>query len=110
MPISDPASGGAFVLSAADAVAHLAAIVESSEDAIVSKSLDGVILSWNAGAEKLYGYSAEEAIGRPMTLVLPAGRETEEAGILEQIRRGERVKHFETLRRKKSGETVEVSI
>jgi two-component system cell cycle sensor histidine kinase/response regulator CckA len=89
---------------------HLAAIVESSEDAIVSKTLEGVILTWNAGAERLYGYSAGEAIGRHMTMLLPEDRPDEEAEILSRISRGERVDHFETVRRAKNGDLIDVSL
>ena len=78
--------------------AHLAAIVESSDDAIVSKTLQSVILSWNKGAERLFGYSAHEAIGQPITMLLPPERRDEEAQFLERIIRGERIEHFETVR------------
>jgi two-component system cell cycle sensor histidine kinase/response regulator CckA len=91
-------------------MAHLAALVESSEDAIISKTLEGVILTWNTGAERVYGYPAAEAVGRPMALLLPEDRASEETEILERIRRGERVEHFETVRRAKSGELIEVSL
>ncbi|HWC95331.1 MAG TPA: PAS domain S-box protein [Candidatus Sulfopaludibacter sp.] len=97
-------------LTAEEAVAHLAAIVESSDDAIISKTLEGVILSWNSGAERIYGYPADEIIGRQMTLLLPPNRPNEEALILEQIRRGERVDHFETVRRTRQGDLITVSI
>ena len=89
---------------------HLAAVVESSEDAIISKTLDGTILTWNTGAETIYGYPAAETIGRPMTLLLPANRADEETEILQRIGRGERVEHFETVRRTKSGSLIEVSL
>jgi PAS domain S-box-containing protein len=92
------------------ASSHLAAIVESSEDAIVSKNLDGIILTWNAGAERIYGYTAAEAIGRPMTMLLPPDRPTEEADILARLRRGERVSHFETTRVRKDGALINVSL
>ena len=93
------------------AALHLAAIVESSEDAIVSKSLDGIVLTWNQGAEKLFGYSAEEAIGQPITrLVIPRDRLSEEPEILQRIRRGERVEHFETVRRRKDGGLIDISL
>lgn len=92
------------------AAQRLAAIVESSEDAIVAKDLNGVITSWNHGAERLFGYSAEEAIGQPITLVIPADRLEEEPQILGRIRRGERVEHFETIRRRKDGSLVEISL
>jgi PAS domain S-box-containing protein len=90
--------------------ALLAAVVESSDDAIVSKTLDGTILSWNAGAERLFGYAAREAVGRSITLIIPQDRLQEETSILERLRRGERVDHFETVRRTKDGRAVEVSI
>jgi two-component system cell cycle sensor histidine kinase/response regulator CckA len=89
---------------------QLAAIVESADDAIISKTLDGTILTWNAGAERIYGYTAAEIIGRPMTLLLPADRPDEETEILERIRKGERVEHFETVRKTKTGERIEVSL
>jgi PAS domain S-box-containing protein/diguanylate cyclase (GGDEF)-like protein len=90
--------------------ARMAAIVESSDDAIVGKTLEGIITSWNGGACRLFGYESEEAIGQPITLILPPDRLEEEARILEQLRRGERVRHFETVRRRKDGSRVEVSL
>lgn len=89
---------------------RLAAIVESSDDAIVMKDLDGVIATWNIGAERLFGYTAAEAIGRPITMVIPADRQHEEPEILARIRRGERIDHYETVRRRKDGSLVEVSL
>ena len=89
---------------------HLAAIVEYSEDAIVSKTLDGVITSWNRGAKRLFGYSAEEVIGKPITVLIPQERLGEEVEILEQIRRGQPVEHYETIRRRKDGSEVPVSL
>ena len=88
----------------------VAAIVESSDDAIVSKNLDGVITSWNKGAERIFGYSAEEAIGQPITIVIPHDRQDEERTILTRIRRGERIDHFETIRQRKNGSLVVVSL
>ncbi|HYL14774.1 MAG TPA: PAS domain S-box protein [Terriglobales bacterium] len=88
----------------------LAAIVDSSDDAIVSKNLDGVITSWNKGAQCLFGYSAEEAIGRNITLVIPSDRRREEEDLLERLRRGERIDHFETVRVRKDGTTVDISL
>jgi PAS domain-containing protein len=73
--------------------ARLAAIVESSDDAIISKTLEGVITSWNEGAQRIYGYSAEEAIGRPISMLVPPEHPDEVPGILEKIRRGEKVEH-----------------
>jgi PAS domain S-box-containing protein len=88
----------------------LASIVESSDDAIVSKNLDGVITSWNRGAERIFGYSAEEAIGQPITIVIPQDRHDEERAILTRIRRGERIDHFETVRQRKHGSLIVVSL
>jgi PAS domain S-box-containing protein len=87
-----------------------AAIVENSDDAIISKDLDGRILSWNPGAERLYGYTAAEAVGQPVTMLIPDDRPDEEPRILKQIRRGERVDHYETVRRRKDGMLVNVSL
>jgi PAS domain S-box-containing protein len=88
----------------------LASIVEFSDDAIVSKNLDGIITSWNKGAERVFGYTAEEAIGQPITIVIPADRHDEECDILARIRRGERIEHFETVRRRKHGTYITVSL
>ena len=89
---------------------HFAAIVENSDDAIISKDLEGTILSWNPGAERLYGYTAAEAIGQPMTMLIPGDRPDEEPHILEQIRRGEPVDHYETVRVRKDGALIHVSL
>ena len=89
---------------------RLAAIAESSEDAIIGKDLDGIVTDWNKGAERLYGYSADEVIGKPISLLLPPDRADESAEIMEKIKRGERVNHFETERQKKDGIRVEVSL
>ena len=88
----------------------LAAIIESSDDAIVSKDLSGNVTSWNRGAERIFGFTAEEIVGRSVTILIPDGREHEEAGILERIRRGERIEHFETVRRRKDGTLIDVSL
>ena len=94
-----------------DTTALLAAIVESSDDAIISKTLDGVITSWNAGAERIFGYTPEEAIGQPITKILiPDDRLAEEEDILARLRRGERVDHFATVRKTKSGRLIDVSV
>lgn len=90
--------------------AHLAAIVASSDDAIVSKSLDGKIRSWNAGASRLLGYEAEEMIGQPITKIIPPELLQEEHDILARLRRGQRIEHFETVRISKSGERVDLSL
>jgi PAS domain S-box-containing protein len=88
----------------------LAAIVESSDDAIVSKNLDGIIINWNTGAQRVFGYTAAEAVGQPITIVIPADRESEEREILTRIRRGERIDHFETIRQRKDGTLIVVSL
>lgn len=92
------------------AALRLAAIVESSDDAIVSKDLNGVILSWNEAAERLFGYRAEEVIGQPVTVLIPERSQDEEPEILRRIRRGERIEHYETIRRRKDGSLVDISL
>jgi PAS domain S-box-containing protein len=88
----------------------LASIIQSSDDAIVSKNLDGIITSWNKGAERVFGYTAEEAIGQPIIMVIPHDRWDEERTILTRIRRGERIDHFETVRQGKHGSKIVVSL
>jgi PAS domain S-box-containing protein len=102
----DITAGAEFQL----ARARLAAIVESSDDAIISKNLQGVVQTWNRGAERVYGYSAVEMVGRPMSILLPPDRPDEETTILERLRKGERVDHFETARMRKDGTRIEVSL
>ena len=89
---------------------RLAAIIETSEDAVISKNLDGIIMSWNSGAERMFGYTAAEAIGRPVTMLIPPERIDEEPGILARIRRGERIEHYDTVRRHKDGSTFDISL
>jgi len=93
-----------------EAKAHLAAIVESSDDAIISKDLNGIITSWNRAAERLFGYTAQEAIGQPITMLMQPERFNEEPGILERIRRGESIEHYETVRRRKDGTLLQISL
>ncbi|HXY03109.1 MAG TPA: ATP-binding protein, partial [Terriglobales bacterium] len=88
----------------------LAAIVASSDDAIVSKNLEGIITSWNKGAERIFGYSVEEAVGQHITLIIPEDRRDEENEILARLRRGERIDHFDTVRRRKDGTLLDVSL
>ena len=95
---------------AEQARAHLAAIVESSEDAIISKSLDGIVTSWNKAAERILEYRAEEMIGRSITTIIPPDLLSDEPIILGKIRRGEQIKHFETVRMNKSGQRLDVSL
>lgn len=90
--------------------ARLAAIVDSSDDAIVSKTLEGVITSWNRAAERLFGYSAAEAIGQNIFLIIPADRRSEEEDVLARLRRGEKIDHFETVRRTKDGRHIPISL
>jgi PAS domain S-box-containing protein len=90
--------------------AKLAAIVESSDDAIISKDLNGIITTWNTGAERIFGYAAREVIGQSVTILVPPDRVDELRGILERIRRGERIDHFETVRRRKDGTLLDVSL
>ena len=92
------------------AAERLAAIVESSDDAILSKDLNGIITSWNKGAERLFGYTEEETLGKPVTILMPPERQNEEPVILARIRRGERVDHYETVRQRKDGSLIDISL
>ena len=89
---------------------QFSAIVESSDDAIVSKDLNGVVRTWNPGAERLFGYTAEEIIGKPITTLIPPDRRGEEVRILERLRNGERIDHYETVGQRKDGSLVEISL
>jgi len=89
---------------------HLSAIVDSSDDAIVSKDLNGIVLSWNTAAERMFGFTADEMIGRSIRLIIPPDRQAEEDDVLAHIRRGERVEHYETVRQRKDGTTLSVSL
>ena len=88
----------------------LASIVESSQDAIISKTINGIITSWNGGAEQLFGYRAEEVIGRPITILIPEDRLDEEPAIIAKLRAGKKVDHFDTTRRRKDGSLVDISL
>jgi PAS domain S-box-containing protein len=89
---------------------RLAAVVESSDDAIISKTLEGIIMTWNKGAERLFGYTAAEAVGKPITILIPPDRLSEETVILSRLRRGERIEHYETIRMRKDGVHLDVSL
>lgn len=89
---------------------RLAAIIASSDDAILSKDLNGIIQTWNPAAERMFGYTADEVIGRPITIIIPEERLNEETTVLEKIRNGESVEHFETVRRRKDGTLLDISI
>jgi PAS domain S-box-containing protein len=95
---------------AAEVQGRLAAVIESSDDAIISKTLAGIITSWNPSAERLFGYSSSEAVGKPMRMLLPPESANEERDILDRIGRGERVEHFETVRVRKDGRQIDVSV
>ena len=96
--------------SVEEAAQRLASIVESSDDAIVSKDLSGIIKTWNTAAERLFGYLAEEVVGKSITILIPPDRENEEPAILERLARGERIDHYETVRRRKDGTLIDVSL
>ena len=91
-------------------MAYLASIVESCQDAIVGKTLDGIVVSWNSGAEALYGYSAAEMVGREVSILVPSDRMNDRTELYERVKRGERVERFETVRVRKNGTPVEVSL
>ncbi len=95
---------------AEEAMYRLAAIVESSDDAIIGKNLQGIITNWNKGAERIFGYLAEEIIGQSIKVLIPPEYQSEEDMILERLRRGERIDHYETVRQRKNGELIDVSL
>src|ERR1044071_1455816 len=95
---------------AEQAQALLAAIIASSDDAIISKDLNGIVRSWNQSAERIFGYTSEEMIGKSITVLFPPDRLDEEPKILDQLRRGQRVDHFETVRTRKDGRQLDVSV
>jgi PAS domain S-box-containing protein len=100
----------ALRMQADKAIGLLAAIIDSSEDAIISKTLQGVITSWNGAAERLFGYTAKEAVGQPISMIIPLDRRDEETTILARLSRGERIEHFDTVRVRKDGTKLEISL
>jgi PAS domain S-box-containing protein len=88
----------------------LSSIIESANDAVISKTLEGIITSWNKGAERIFGYTAEEAVGKPVTMLIPADHPNEEPSILARLRAGERIEHYETVRVRKDGTFVDISL
>jgi PAS domain S-box-containing protein len=93
-----------------DRLLWLASVVENSDDAIITKNIDGIVKSWNKAAERVFDYTAEEAIGQPITILIPPERKDEEPAILERIRRGERIDHYETIRQRKDGSLIDISL
>lgn len=93
-----------------DAAAYLAAIIDSSDDAIISKNLNGIIQTWNKSAERIFGYTASEAVGQSILLLIPPDRHEEEDTILARLKRGERIEHYETVRRCKDGRELDISL
>src|SRR5687767_11661 len=93
-----------------ETAARLAAIVDSSDDAIISKTLDGIITSWNRGAESIFGYTAAEAVGQSIYLIIPPDRRSEEEEVLRRIRSGNKVDHFDTVRLSKNGRALNISL
>ena len=93
-----------------EAAAYLAAIVDSSADAIISKNLSGIIQTWNKSAERIFGYTAEEAIGQPVLLIIPPDLHAEEAMILARVRDGQRIEQYETVRRRKDGQLITIAL
>jgi PAS domain S-box-containing protein len=92
------------------ALGQLASLVETSEDAIITKDLNGIVTSWNKGAERIFGYEAHEMIGKPISLLIPPDRPDEEPSILARLRKGQRIEHYETVRRRKTGELIDISL
>src|ERR1041384_5921356 len=88
----------------------LTALIESADDAIISKTLEGIITSWNAGAQRIFGYTADEVIGKSVTILIPEDHLDEEPTILARLRAGERIEHYETIRMRKDGQLIDISL
>ena len=115
VPLNDAGRRGvsgasALAIAPYDPKELLASIVESSQDAIISKTINGIITSWNRGAEQLFGYGAEEVVGKPITILIPEDRLDEEPAILAKLRAGQKVDHFDTIRRRKDGSLLDISL
>jgi PAS domain S-box-containing protein len=108
--VFDEATGARDLTRAEEIRLRYAAIVEGSDDAIIAKTLDGVISAWNAAAERMFGYTEHEAIGQPITMIIPSDLHKEESDILGRLRAGERIDHYETVRVTKAGEPIDVSL
>src|SRR5215470_6649917 len=107
---TDPVRALSGASDSAPALTRLAAIVESSDDAIVTKTLEGVVTSWNPGAERIFAYTAAEMIGRPITTIIPANLVDEESEFLRRLARGEHIDHYEPTRLRKDGHAIDVSV
>lgn len=108
--VQNDSSSGMSEMQMMEKLLHWAAIVESSDDAIISKSIDGHITSWNRGAEKLYGYTADEIIGKSVSVLMPPEKVSDFPAIMKQLRRGKKIDHYETKRKTKNGKVIDVSI
>jgi PAS domain S-box-containing protein len=109
-PLLERAQIEASLRKSEEALSRIAAVVESSDDAIISKSLDGIIMSWNNGAERIFGYTAEEIIGKSILVLIPPELQNEEPRIIERLKRGERIEHYETVRVAKDGRLIDISL
>ncbi|MDQ3917594.1 MAG: PAS domain S-box protein [Acidobacteriota bacterium] len=110
-PDDEAARGATALLQSPDVAPYwLSAIIESADDAIISKTLEGVIASWNKGAERIFGYTADEAVGKPITILIPKERQREEPVVLARLRAGERIEHYETQRVRKDGTRIDISL
>ncbi len=98
------------ITASQDALRYLAAVIESSDDAIITKDLNGIITTWNGSAQRLFGYTSDEIVGKPVSTLIPADRQDEEPAILQRLRRGERVDHYETVRKRKDGSLIDISL
>jgi PAS domain S-box-containing protein len=111
LPDDEAARDAAALLRSPEVAPYwLSAIIESADDAIISKTLEGIIASWNKGAERIFGYTADEAVGKPVTILIPRERQREEPSVLARLRAGERIEHYETVRVRKDGSRVDISL